>query len=78
MKIKLDLIKEYVAELVASRINDIDIDVNAIANTTAISMISEIQCILKNQDFDDFAAIEEIVCVFEKHNIYCGNRHDFG
>ena len=78
MRLDLELVRDYVAEFVSSRIEDLAIDTDSIANTTAISMISEIQSILKDSQLDDFNAIEEIVCVFEKHGVDCGERHDFG
>ncbi len=78
MRIKLDLLKAYIADYVVNRIHDFKIDENKIANTTAIKMISEIQDIITNEEYDDFEAIEAIVCVFEKYQIDAGTRHDFG
>ncbi len=78
MKIKVDLLKAYIADYVVNRIRDFRIDENKIANTTAIKMIGEIQEIIMNEEYDDFEAIEEIVCVFERYRIDAGSRHDFG
>lgn len=40
-------------------------------------MLCEIQNIIKNDSYSDFEAMEEIICIFEKHNIDYGYRHDF-
>ena len=40
-------------------------------------MLYEIQNVIKNEDYSDFEAIEQIVCIFEKYNIDFGVRHDF-
>ncbi|MBQ4150499.1 MAG: hypothetical protein IJC81_01685 [Clostridia bacterium] len=78
MDIRLELLREHIAEFISLRIEDFSIDASAIANTAAISVLSQIQCILKNNDFNDFEAIEEIVQIFESNGLSCGGRHDFG
>ncbi|HIT09860.1 MAG TPA: hypothetical protein IAB55_12400 [Candidatus Merdivicinus faecavium] len=43
-------------------------------------MLEEIQNIIRDDQLDDpecFARIEQIVCLFEKHGISTGGRHDF-
>ena len=40
-------------------------------------MLSEIQRVIKDENYSDSDAMEEIVCIFEKYNIDSGFRHDF-
>lgn len=86
MKIKYELLENALAEGIREKIrlhthfnslDELDIDVNEIANTTAIKMLSEIQEIVQNDDISDFDAMEQIVCIFEKYNISAVPRHDF-
>ena len=77
MNIKTELIKHYIAEHIASRIEDFEIDPDKIADTTATLILGEIQDIIKNDSYSDFEAIEEIICIFEKYKISFENRHDF-
>ncbi len=78
MNIKLELLKEEIADYVMSRMEGLDIDADKIADTVAINALSEIQNVIQNDDISDFDAIEQIVCIFEKHNISARARHDFG
>ena len=77
MNIKLELLKNYMVDLIDSRLEDFEIDASKIADTTAIKMLSEIQNIIRNEEYSDFDAIEEIVFVFEKYKIDFGTCHDF-
>ncbi|MBO4898639.1 MAG: hypothetical protein J5590_10115 [Clostridia bacterium] len=77
MEIKLDLLKKHICDTINNQLCDFEIDVNEIANTTAVMALFEIQKTLKNTDLSDFEVVEEIVCVFEKYNLDCGARHDF-
>ena len=77
MNIKLELLKNYMVDLIDSRLEDFEIDASKIADTTAIKMLSEIQNIIRNEEYSDFDAIEEIVFVFEKYKIDFGSCHDF-
>ena len=77
MNIKTELLKKYIADFIDNNLDDFEIDVSKIADTVAINMLSEIQDIIKNENYSDFDAIEEIVCVFEKYKIECFPRHDF-
>ncbi len=78
MNIKLELLKEEIADYVISRMEGLDIDADKIADTTAINALSEIQNVIQNDNISDFEAVEQIVCIFEKYNICAGARHDFG
>ena len=77
MNIKLELLKSHISDFINSNLKDFEIDATEICNTTAIKMLSEIQNVIKREDYSDFEAIEEIVCIFEKYNIDFGFRHDF-
>ena len=77
MDIKLELLKKAICDFINNNLDGLEIDAEEIADTTAISMISEIQNIIKNENYSDFDAIEEIVCVFEKYKVDFGSRHDF-
>ncbi|MBE7015026.1 MAG: hypothetical protein E7419_07475 [Ruminococcaceae bacterium] len=77
MNIKLELLREHITDYVRFRLEDFEIDVSQIANTTAIMALGEIQKVIKDENYSDFDAIEEIVCIFEKYKISAGFRHDF-
>ena len=76
MNIKLELLKDSIHDIIDSRLADIEINADEIADTTAIKALSEIQNILAG-DLDDFEIVEQIVCVFEKYNLNAGGCHDF-
>ena len=75
MNIKLELLKESIHDIIDSRLADIEINADEIADTTAIKALSEIQNILAS-DLDDFEIVEQIVCVFENYNLNAGGCHD--
>ncbi len=77
MNLKLELLKSYISDYINSNLEDFEMDASQIADTAATNMLREIQSIIKNEDYSDFDAIEEIVCVFEKNKIDSGYRHDF-
>ena len=77
MNIKLELLRGEIHDIIDSRLEELNIDINKIAQTTAIKALSEIQEIISNQELSDFYALEEIVCVFEKYHLSFGGRHDF-
>ena len=77
MNIKLGLIKEQLCEAVTRSLNDLKIDADNIADTTAIRALTEIQCILSDQNTSDFDAVESIISVFEKYGLDYGSRRDF-
>ena len=57
---------------------EIEIDINEIAQTTAINALSEIYQVLHENIENDFEIVEKIVCIFEKYQISSGTTHDFG
>jgi hypothetical protein len=77
MNVKLELLRNYITDIINSKIEDFEIDASQIADTNAIHALNEIQKVIKDEDYSDFEAIEEIVCIFEKYNIDAGFRHDF-
>ncbi len=78
MNIKLELLKDYIAEYVNSHLIDFDIDVNRIADSKAIAILANIQTVIKNTEYNDFDVVEEIVNILETNGISCSGRHDFG
>ena len=77
MNIKFELIANEICEPVIKNIEKIDIDINSIAQTTAISALAEIQECIKNNEISDFEVVEKIVLIFDKYHISSGERHDF-
>ena len=77
MNIKFELIANEICEAVIKNIEKIDIDINSIAQTTAISALAEIQECIKNNEISDFEVVEKIVLLFDKYHISSGERHDF-
>lgn len=77
MNIKLELLKRSMVDFINNKLEDFEIDACEIADTVAINMLSEIQNIIRNENYSDFDAVEEIVCVFEKYKIDFGSRHNF-
>ena len=77
MNIKLDLLKSYISDFINNNIGEFEIDAQEIADTTAISILREIQMILANNDYSDFEIVENIVCVFERYGVDAGNCHNF-
>ncbi len=77
MDIKLELLKRYISDYINSNLEDFEIDASQIADTVATNMLREIQSIIKNENYSDSEAIEEIVCIFEKYRINFGFRHNF-
>ena len=77
MTIKLELLKNHICDYIHSNLENLEIDVEKIADTVAIAMLQEIQSIVRDEANSDFDAMEKIVCVFEKNGIDFGSRHDF-
>jgi len=77
MNIKIELLRGYISDFINSKLEDFEIDASQIADTTAIQMLTKIQKVIRNKNYSDFDAIEEIVCIFEKYKINAGFRHNF-
>ncbi len=77
MNIKVELLKKHLSDCITLTSADLEIDASKIADSTAIQMLSEIQNVIKNENYSDFDAIEEIVCIFEKYDLSFTPRHDF-
>lgn len=61
--------------------SDLMVPADKIVALTCYKMLCEIKRILEDDTFEDhecFMRIERIVCLFEKLESHCGNRHDFG
>ena len=76
MKIKTELLKAYIADIINERIDDFEIDADKIADTVAIKMLEEIYEIIKDDSISDFDAIERIIEIFEENKIDYGVRHN--
>ena len=77
MNIKIELLKGHLYEMVDGMANDLEIEADRIADTTAICALSEIQSVLKSDIDSDFDVVESIVCIFEKYHLDFGGQHDF-
>ncbi len=77
MDIKVELLKGNISDFISSRINDFVIDADHIANTNAISLLSEIRDSMMDESNTDFEVVEKIACAFERYGISVGGRHDF-
>ncbi len=78
MSLVHELIAYVVADHCAKLFREEKFDFAELAHQTGLCILSEIQQVILNEEFDDFDAIEEIVCIMEKHNLNTGFRHDFG
>ena len=77
MNIKLELISRELVDFMVRNLENLDMDIDKMADTTAINMIGEIQAVIMDNLKSDFDVVEEIVCIFEKYNVNAGCRHDF-
>lgn len=77
MNIRMELLKRNIKDYIDNNLWDFEIDASEIANTTAITILSEIQNTIRNENYSDFDVVEKIVCIFEKYSIDFGSRHDF-
>jgi len=58
----------------------VELDLNEIANTKAIQILSEIKSAMEEYDLEqqnDFETVENLVGIFEKYGISAGCCHDF-
>lgn len=78
MNIKLELLKNEIASLVVSRLDNLNINADKIADSTAICILNQIQQVLLDENLDDFEIVDEIVEIFYRNHINTGNLHDFG
>ena len=78
MKIKSELIREYVADMICRNIPDLEIDEDSVADSVATLALAEIQEVLHQYELDDFEIVDEIVQIFYKYNLDAGACHDFG
>ena len=77
MNIKIELLRNYISDFIKCKIEDFEMNASQIVDTAATNMLREIQSIIRNENYSDFDAIEEIVCVLQKNRIDSGFRHDF-
>ncbi len=78
MKIKTEILKGYIADIVCNQISDFEFDENMMLSLRATEILSEIQNILHSgNEQSDFEMIEQIISVFDKYHLDCGGCHDF-
>lgn len=77
MTIKTEILKKHISDYIIFHINDFEIDADEIVNTVAIEILQQIQDIIKDDETTDFEKVENIVLLFEKHNIDSMPCHDF-
>ncbi len=77
MNTENELIQKIVLEHLENYFSFYNFNIQEIAKIKSIKIINAIKEVLSNDDLSDFDAIEEIICIFEKHGIDTGNRHDF-
>ena len=75
--IKKALISKIMTETILKIIYLSDADLEDRFSQTSGKILSEISKIIRNEDYDDFMVVEEIVCLLENNAIDCGTRHDF-
>ncbi len=78
MSVSLDLLAGSLVDFIKEELTFKKFDAKKAVNTKAVRILQEIQDVLANDSKSDFEVVEEIVCVFEKHNISAEGRHDFG
>ena len=77
MHLKLELLQRGIADTIGRELPYMGIDVDKIADTTSIKVLSEIKDVICDDTKSDFDVVEEIVCIFQKYHINFGVRHDF-
>lgn len=78
MDIRAELVSLELAKTIARTLDrHLKINLDEIANTTAIMVLAEVQKAVQKCEATDFEIVEEIVCIFEKYNLSCGGTHDF-
>ncbi len=74
---KKELISKLLSETIIEIINMSMDDFGEKITEASVEILGKIVEIVKSEEFDDFSAMEEIVCVLEESGINCGGRHDF-
>ena len=77
MKIKTELIKDYIADAICNQLTDFEIDEDKIADSRATLILDAAREILLREELSDFEIVDEIVMLFNRCNIDCGSCHDF-
>lgn len=77
MYLEKELMAKELAFVIQKYIEEINPDIIQMVKSTTTEILDKIQKILANSELNDFEVVEEIVVLFEKHNLSCGGRHDF-
>lgn len=77
MDIRVELLKEEIAQMIKDKVCDLDIDANEIIHSQSSKILEEIVGIVRDTDLTDFMAMDRIVEVLIRYDIDTGVRHDF-
>lgn len=77
MELETGMLSRIIADEVCTFLEMHDFKVKDHMESMALNALAEIQAAVKNDDLEDFDAMEQIVCIFEKYNIDSTPRHDF-
>ncbi len=79
MDLRLELISKELMSRICEEIKGIDIDVNQIAQSAAITVLERIKKVIITDDdvLDDCEKIDKILYIFEEYNIETGSCHDY-
>lgn len=77
MNIKLELLQNYIYDYLKDLFESFPLNTSNLIDSAAVMALDEIKAVIGNDELSDFDVVEEIVCILEKYNIYCGGRHDF-
>ncbi|MBQ2896893.1 MAG: hypothetical protein IJE46_01030 [Clostridia bacterium] len=79
MDLRLELISKETMKTICEEIKDINIDINKIAQSSAITILEKIKKVVTADDdvLDDCEKIDKILCIFEEYNIDTGSCHDY-
>lgn len=79
MELRLELVSKELMTRICEQIKDIDIDINEVAQSTAIKVLDKIKKVINADDdvLDDCEKIDKILCIFEEYNIDTGSCHDY-
>ncbi len=77
MDVRYELLECCIKDSIEKIFSDMGDNFTNKINEKAIMALDEIKSIISDDGLSDFDAVEDIVCVLEKYNIYCGGRHDF-
>ena len=79
MNLCLELISKEIAETVYTALKTYDfLNISQDIELTAVTILTQIRDVIADDNLSDFDAIEEIINILDRNNLYTGTRHDFG